>query len=141
MFSLFDCGVHWNCVFWLCLFALVPLCFAFHGLFVISECRWMVFLSLGLKQTMAFFRCHCCAIKILTTECFDLPLGVSLFVAGTLVKLRFASHRLLGALRWTFHVLQLSNMNVVVTLLHCVLHPIGCSVHSTGRCMCYNYQT
>ena len=39
----------------------------------------------------------------------------STFRGSTIVAVRLPSHRLLWALHWTFHVLQLSNLNVVVT--------------------------
>ena len=38
-------------------------------------------------------------------------------------------------MNWTFHVLQLSNLNVVVTL---VLHPTGCYARYTGHFACYD---
>ena len=36
------------------------------------------------------------------------------------VPLRFASDRLLRVLDWTFHVLQLSNMSVVIPSCFCI---------------------
>ena len=41
---------------------------------------------------------------------------MSSFVAGTIDILRFAFDRLLRAVYWTFHVLRLPNVNVVVPL-------------------------
>lgn len=50
------------------------------------------------------------------SQSFDLiPVGGSLFRAGTTVTLGFASPRLLRFMDWPFHLLQLPNMNVVVT--------------------------
>ena len=62
--SLLLCGMHWDRVFsWACLFACVPLFFAFHGLlcfvdFVAGAIFLERFLSLDLSWKMTFFRCH-----------------------------------------------------------------------------------
>lgn len=59
---------------------------------------------------------------------------MSFLLQIVVVAFRFAScypHTVLDV-----HVLLLSNMNLVATV---VFHPIGCSAHRTGRFMCYDF--
>ena len=101
-------------------FAFVPLCFAFHGL--LAQYFRNVFYLLVWIEKWHFCSAIALLLGVPTLECCDVLLGASLILAGKIVILRFELHRLLRAMYWTFHVLRLSNMNVVVPLC---LHLIG----------------
>ena len=74
------------------------------------------FLSLDFTWKMTFSGAIALQLGLSIIPCFDVLVGVSVFVARAIDILRFASHTLLRALDWTGHMLQLPNVNVVVPL-------------------------
>ena len=70
----------------------MPLRFAFHSLFVLCEFRgtrntFERFVSRDLNRKVTFFKCHP------TIECFGSKVGVSLFMAYSIVVAHIAPHK------------------------------------------------
>ena len=115
--SFFLFGVHSILVFWCflmfwsCLFASVPMCFAFHGLFVF----WRF---CGRRMQVQYFRNAFCL----------------LIIDSTWNMRFFRCHRSAIGLGWIGYKWLLRCTR------YYVLHPIGCSAKCTGLFMRWDYQ-
>ncbi len=107
MFSFVYCGVRWNCVF-----GHVSLQ-RFHCVLSFTVCSCLVNFLAGVQKLSEPFLSLDLNRKWHFSAAIALLVGVSLFVAGTVVILRFASRRLLRALYWTLHI-----VSCVTTIQH-----------------------
>ncbi len=117
-------GVHWSRVFLVMFVCIRSIVFGVSRFVRVLWVSWQaqyfpnVFcLLIWLKKS--HFRHHRFATRI--------GCNWGLCVTGAIVILRFACHRLLRAMYWTFHVLRLSNMNVVSTVF-CIPRVAPCYV-------------